>query len=183
MAFGYTQSYNTPRLLTYALLWLFAVILLGLTAWRIHYTFRTENIIAEILATSVLTIVWVPIAVMFLLSGRSTRANNPDTVTVRSSRLHPRLPHEAAGWFVLWLMYLVGAAYMTNRILPGRNYCRGYTHCSSLTTTLAITWIQWSLLTIIGIFMLMHYAASRTPTTVEPGLATSKEPRTIPAVA
>lgn len=79
---------------------------------------------------------------------------------------------------LLWLMWLVGAAYYTvrfsvtshctfsysflvqNRIIPGKNYCPVGMMCSILVAILALTWTGWALLTIILILALMHHSAA-----------------------
>lgn len=93
MAFGNysNHSYTGRRLILYALLWITAAVELGLTAWRIHFTRSnfgvygkrdgvsscgdqvaiaddpfSERIIAELLFASILTVIWVPIACVYL---------------------------------------------------------------------------------------------------------------------
>ncbi|KAF9018371.1 hypothetical protein BDZ89DRAFT_1140045 [Hymenopellis radicata] len=134
-----------PTYAVYGLLWMVACVLLGLTAYRVHITEHIgrsyEPIVVELLVSSILAILWVPIAFVLLLSTRIIRL-------------------EMAGAFVLWVMWLVGAVDTTNRILPGKNYCPvSGKECNILTTILAFAWIGWSLLTIVLVIGLMNLAA------------------------
>ncbi|PBK83908.1 hypothetical protein ARMGADRAFT_1067623 [Armillaria gallica] len=157
-----TYNYTLRRVALYALLWPMAVILLGLTAYRIHFTKRQgagyQPIIVELLVASIFTLLWVPLAMFMIFAERasSSRDNNAST-----SRAHPKhLPFELLGLGILWLLWLVGAVYTTNRVLPGRNWCGGFSgkQCNILTAILAFAWIGWSLLTLLGILALMHSA-------------------------
>ncbi|KZV87008.1 hypothetical protein EXIGLDRAFT_840307 [Exidia glandulosa HHB12029] len=163
MAFGSNHSYTARRLVLYALLWCTAVVVLGLSAWRIHYTRSHlgfhERIVVELLVTSILTIIWVPIA-MFLLM--AVRAANTVSGAGRNSSRHPHWPHEQFGGWILWAMWLVGAAILTNKY-PTKFY-RGFGNQARLLATLiALSWVAWSLLTIIGVLAWMHHASTRGP--------------------
>ncbi|KAJ7600690.1 hypothetical protein C8J56DRAFT_14892 [Mycena floridula] len=151
------SSYTIPRFFLYSLLWLVSVALLGVTAFRIHFTRQHffpspgyERIVAELLVTSILTILWTPFAFFMLFRDRFT-----DTFG------SPRVHHEHIGLSILWLMWLVGAVITTNRIIPGKNWCGVGQQCDVLTAILALAWTGWSLLTLLGIFSLMHTAAAR----------------------
>ncbi|KAG7439798.1 uncharacterized protein BT62DRAFT_688195 [Guyanagaster necrorhizus] len=151
-----TNSYTLSRAVFYALLWSVAVILLALTAYRIHFTksygVGYEPIIVELLVSSILTVLWVPLVVLMIFVELAASS--------RDNARHPRyLPFELLGLAILWVMWLVGAVYTTNRILPGRNWCIiGGRQCNILSTLLAFAWIGWSLLMLLGIMALMHSA-------------------------
>jgi len=152
------SSHTTIRLFLYSLLWPVSVALLGLTAFRVHFTKQHffpspgyEPIIVELLVTSILTILWTPFAFFMLFHDRFTD-------TFRSPRVH----HEYFGLSVLWLMWLVGAVTTTNRIIPGRNWCGFGQQCDILTAILALAWTGWSLLTLLGIFSYANNAAARS---------------------
>ncbi|KAK0473424.1 hypothetical protein IW261DRAFT_693645 [Armillaria novae-zelandiae] len=156
-----TYNYTLRRVILYALLWPMAVILLGLTAYRIHFTKGQgagyQPIVVELLVASIFTLLWVPLAMFMIFAERasSSRDNNAST-----SRSHPKhLPFELLGLGILWLLWLVGAVYTTNRVLPGHNWCAfSGKQCNILTAILAFAWIGWSLLTLLGILALMHSA-------------------------
>ncbi|KAJ3482882.1 hypothetical protein NLI96_g6677 [Meripilus lineatus] len=106
---------NGLRGLFYVIVWLFAVVLLGLTAHRLKYTTRLpagdplndgqsfyDPIIAELLATSALTIIWVPF-VVHVLSGRADYG------------FYGTFFGESLGLFCLFVLYLVGAIIATVR--------------------------------------------------------------------
>ncbi|KAK0455338.1 uncharacterized protein EV420DRAFT_1694887 [Desarmillaria tabescens] len=148
-----SNAYSIYRVLAYAWLWAVACVLLGLTAYRIHITegfFLSfyEPIIVELLVSACLAIIWAPIAGVLALSEHNT------------SHKSGRFRSEMLGTFVLWVMWLVGAVDTTNRIIPGKNYCRSGKQCQILTTLMAFSWIGWSFLTIIGTIGLMYHAYS-----------------------
>ncbi|KAK0227631.1 hypothetical protein IW262DRAFT_1292601 [Armillaria fumosa] len=148
-----SNAYGIHRVLAYTWLWAVAVVLLGLTAYRIKITegfFRSfyEPIIVELLVSACLAIIWAPIAGILVLGEHS------------ASHRSGRFRSEMLGTFVLWVMWLVGAVDTTNRIIPGKNYCPRGKQCRILTTILAFSWIGWSFLTIIGTMGLMYYAYS-----------------------
>lgn len=109
MAFRPT-SYVPHRWALYSLLWLAAVAELALTAIRLRHThsfFHThEAIVAELLVASILTILWVPMTLLFHRSAGSGADNGGGTA------LSPR-HGETGGNLVLWILWLVGAAIVT----------------------------------------------------------------------
>jgi len=166
------SSHTLARLTIYSIIWVFSVILLGLTAYRVHVTesrrFRAgyEPIIVELLVTSILTMLWTPFALFMLFHDRFED-------TFRSPRIH----HEYVGLSILWLMWLVGAVTTTNQIIPGHNWCGPGKQCDILTAILAFAWINWSLMTILGILSLMNNAATGAFGFGRP--ATTTEKRTV----
>ncbi|KAK0431734.1 hypothetical protein EV421DRAFT_139550 [Armillaria borealis] len=165
-----SNTYAIHRVLAYAWLWAVAVVLLGLTGYRIHVTegfFNNfyEPIIVELLVSACLAIIWAPIAYApilqifeteYLISLSGILVLGEHSASHKSSRFRS----EMLGNFILWVMWLVGAVDTTNRIIPGENYCRPGKQCRILTTILAFSWIGWSFLTIIGTMGLMYYAYS-----------------------
>ncbi|KAF8908777.1 hypothetical protein CPB85DRAFT_766533 [Mucidula mucida] len=168
---AHTYTYIPSRLAAYFLLWFVSLVLMGLTAYRIHFTESVslrrsyyDPIIVELLVSSILGIIWVPVAVVLLMGEDAD--NTYRTSTVRARRLPRRVVAEMIGLFILWLMWLVGAAITTNQIIPGRNYCARFTvflkECNTLTSILVFAWIGWSLLTIAGVLCLMHLSSAMT---------------------
>lgn len=105
-------SYVPHRWAIYSLLWCAAVVELALTAFRIHHTrslFGTHDaIVAELLVTSILTILWVPVTLLFHRSAGGVGG----TGTGAGTALSPR-HGETGGNLILWIMWLVGAAIAT----------------------------------------------------------------------
>ncbi|KAJ7641930.1 hypothetical protein FB45DRAFT_1054311 [Roridomyces roridus] len=145
-------SYVPHRRLLYSLIWVIAVIELGLTASRIHYTrsnFNTHDpIVAELLITSFLTLLWVPLTFFF-----HRRVPGADTSRDRFGGLH----HESLGTLLLWLMWLVGAAIATHH-WPNRSAVGSGIHADILLAIVAFSWVVFALLTIVGMLAWMEYS-------------------------
>ncbi|KAF8876621.1 hypothetical protein CPB85DRAFT_1344407 [Mucidula mucida] len=161
MSFG-----RLPIYAVYGLFWIISCVELGLTSYRVHLTEHQgsiehpnesgsyEPIMVELIVSSSLAIFWIPIASLMLMG-------DPEATHTRSKRI---VPIEIAGACVLWVLWLVGAVYTTNKILPGKNYCvAGGKECHILTTILAFSWMGGSLLSIVIVMGLMHLATSKTP--------------------
>ncbi|KAF9043861.1 hypothetical protein BDZ89DRAFT_1109293 [Hymenopellis radicata] len=163
---GTSHTYMAGRLGVYFLLFIIAVILLGLSSYRIHFTETATGerhfynpIVVELIVCAILCIIWIPFIVFFV-------AGEPDQYRdhMGKKRLSRRLGFEGLVLFILWVLWLVGAAYTTNRILPGRNYCRSISgkQCSTLTAIVAFAWIGFGLLTILAILCLLHLQSAQT---------------------
>jgi len=143
--------YAVARPFLLALLWLVALIELALTAARIHHTEHLagfhEPIVAALLATSLITMLWVPYALLTNL-GRNRFANK----SARSGLLH-----EGSG-IIPWIMWLVCTAIFTNDI-PAKRFCGVGNQCNLLIAIQAFGWIAFSLLTIYKAMLLMHASA------------------------
>jgi len=162
-------SYAGARPFLYAFLWIVSVVLLGLTAYRIHSTKRVgfyDPIIAELLVVSILTILWTPFAIFTLVRGSygahhagttNAAAAGTTTTTTTNTRRPGYLP-ETIGLAILWVMWLVGAVVTTNT-WPAKKFCGPGKQCSILAAILAFAWIGWGLLTLLGVSLLAHHAA------------------------
>ncbi|KAL5520179.1 hypothetical protein ACEPAG_9392 [Sanghuangporus baumii] len=145
------DSYVPHRGALYGLLWTMAVIELGLTAYRIHYTNNTfdtyDPIIVELLVTSILTITWIPVILLTLrgILGPSRK---------RLGFLH----RESSRNLILWIMWLVGGAIATHK-WPRRSFAGPGKQGRILTTIIAFAWIEFGLLTLVKVFSAMEYAA------------------------
>ncbi|PPR04353.1 hypothetical protein CVT24_013205 [Panaeolus cyanescens] len=129
------------RLFLYA--WLFAtsVVLLGLTAYRIHYTKNLtggdiltnsshfyDPIIAELVVTSSLAI----LASLWYMIAIASRIGRGPLGTYLSEQIF---------LFIIWVMFLVGAAITTHKWLHLK-WCRGgYRACRILETIKGFSWI------------------------------------------
>jgi len=136
---------DLPRIRTflYVVLWVFALVCFGLSAARIHYTTHLprgdplnnghnfyDPIVAELLATSFLTMIWAPF-VVHMISG------------MREHRFFSRVWHELLGLFILWILFLVGAAIATS-IWPNLpSFCSQFEACRLLDAMLAFAWLCW----------------------------------------
>ncbi|KAF8890930.1 hypothetical protein BD779DRAFT_1515271 [Infundibulicybe gibba] len=136
------------RIALYCVLTLFSVVLLGLSAARIHYTTHLprgdplnggknfyDPIVVELLVTSILTIPWS----IFIIISIHKRVE---------SRLVSLFRGEIIGLAVLWLFWLVGAAIATS-IWGDLSFCHKYQACRILTALVAFSWMGWIILSII----------------------------------
>jgi len=143
--------YAIARPFLLIILWIVALIELALTATRIHHTESLagihEGIVAALLAISVLTMLWVPYALLTGL-GRNRFAGG----SVRTGLLH-----EGGSGFIMWVMWLVCSAIYTNDF-PAKQFCGG-DQCGLRTAILAFAWIAFSLVSIYKVMILMHASA------------------------
>lgn len=147
-----------------------------MTGYRIHHTESSvantyDPIVAALLVTSALTLLWVPFAAFVGL--RNT--------TSRFGGLH----HELGGGFVLWVMWLIESAIATNK-WPTRTFARAVAEDKKqgniLITIVAFGWLAFSVLSIVKVFLAMHYAhvAAGAPAAVTSGKSDVREK---PAIA
>jgi len=157
--------YGVFRVIFYALAWVHAVVLLGLTGYRIHWTRSNlsdyDPVIAELLVTSILVILFTPIAMFAALAARRSRAI--------------ALSGELLTNAIIWVMLLVGGAIATSK-WPTRQICEAFPpvvpnvnvglrtndkQCNTLITINAFTWLTFTVTTLAGVFGLMQWAAER----------------------
>ncbi|THH30149.1 hypothetical protein EUX98_g4042 [Antrodiella citrinella] len=147
-------SINGIRTVLYVLLWLFAAVLLGLSAQRLHYTTHLpvgdplnsgkhfyDPIVAEIVATTALTILWVPFIIHVI-------ARSYDYGYVGT------FAGEIIGQFVLFVMWLVGAAIATT-FWGDLAWCRSFQQCRILTALVAFAWMGFIVLFTLLIISLL----------------------------
>jgi len=137
------------RLFLYACLFVTSVVLLGLTARRIHYTRNLaggdiltgqshfhDAIIAELLATSAFAI---PVSLWFLTAIASRIGRGPFGTYMS----------ELISLFILWVMFLVGAAITTHK-WRNLKWCRGaFRVCRILEAIKALSWICFGITTLL----------------------------------
>lgn len=103
-----STSYVPLRWALYGLLWVFSVIELGLTGYRIHHTRSTtghyDAIVAELLVASIFTILWVPVTLVLHRSATKSAGVG--------SSLNP-LHGETGGNLFIWLFWFIGAIVVT----------------------------------------------------------------------
>ncbi|KAF7377961.1 hypothetical protein MSAN_00220000 [Mycena sanguinolenta] len=166
-------SYVPHRRLFYGLIWALAVVELGLTATHIQFTrshFGThEAIVAELLVTSILTLLWVPVTLIF-------HRRAPDLDGNLNTRGHGRfggLHHESSGNIVLWIMWLVGAAIAAHR-WPTRLFTGFGRQGDILLALVAIAFVEFGLMTLVKVLALMEYSALGVSGYAGPGARTEK---------
>ncbi|KAK7045196.1 hypothetical protein R3P38DRAFT_2882989 [Favolaschia claudopus] len=180
----HNYSYVPHRRALYLLIWALSVAELGLTATRIHFTrknFSThESIVAELLVTSILTILWVPLTLIFHRSapGLDTRNTAPGTANTPHSRFPGRfggLHHESSGNIVLWIMWLVGAAIAAHTWPT--HAAAGFTHQGRiLLAIVGVAFTVFGLLTLAKVLALMEYSAIGVSTYGGPGAGHATRP-------
>jgi len=154
---------NPVRVALYVLLWVFSAVVLGLTAARLHYTTHPglppydplnnglpfyDPIVAELLASSILTLLWTSWVIHVIF-----RSFEYGRVTSFASEL--------LGLFVLFVLWLVGAAIATT-VWGNLKWCWVYEPCRLLTALVAFAWMGWivlfALLLVSALFALSNSA-------------------------
>ncbi|KAK7677841.1 hypothetical protein QCA50_019153 [Cerrena zonata] len=145
---------NGIRIVLYVTLWLFAAVLLGLTAQRIHYTTHVpfgdpvnggesfyDPIIAELLATSAITLIWIPF-VMHVLCGKGDYG------------IFGTFAGELLGLFTLFMLWIVGAS-ISSSFWGDLSWCHQFLPCRVLTVILAFAWMGWIIIFTLFIISLL----------------------------
>ncbi|KZT34857.1 hypothetical protein SISSUDRAFT_1026079 [Sistotremastrum suecicum HHB10207 ss-3] len=149
-------SLTTLRIHLYILLFLFSVVLMGISAGRLHYTTHIprgdplnggknffDPIVPELLVTAILLvvasatflwIVWQKVEMEFMT----------------------RLWFEIAVLSVLWVMLTVGQSLATS-IWPNLTWCIKFTACQVIQAMIAFAWFSWAWLTLL-IFISLRFA-------------------------
>ncbi|KAF5362619.1 hypothetical protein D9758_009605 [Tetrapyrgos nigripes] len=151
------------RIALYFALSIFSIVVLGLAAARLHYTLNLplgdplnfgvsfhDPIVVELLVTSILTMLWSWHVIHVIHKRRETRFVS----TFRGGFVV---------LFILWVMWLVGAAIATHASNPPQtnlrwgdlSSCWGFKACRILTAFLAFVWISWIVATIIFIIEIL----------------------------
>ncbi|KAF8890929.1 hypothetical protein BD779DRAFT_1515260 [Infundibulicybe gibba] len=155
------MALSSVRIALYATLFSFSAVLLGLTAERLHHTRHLpfgdplnpggrhfyDPIVAELVTTSSLAIMW-SLWIIAVISGRIERGHSHIV--------------EHTGIFILWVMYLVGAAIAT-RHWHDVSFCWNVRACRVVTALVAFAWINWGITTFI--WVLSMYTQKGRPLT------------------
>ncbi|EIW75022.1 hypothetical protein CONPUDRAFT_132619 [Coniophora puteana RWD-64-598 SS2] len=157
------------RSFLYIVLFIFSIVLMSLCAVRIHYTEHLspfdplndgvrfyDPIVALLLATSLLTILWSAF-VGHTIHGRHER------------RIIGTFLHEFLGLGVLFILWLVGAAIATvTSNVPtlltrwgNLSSCWHYSTCRILTALLAFAWLGWIVVLALLLTTLLFALANR----------------------
>ncbi|KAH8823699.1 hypothetical protein DL96DRAFT_235045 [Flagelloscypha sp. PMI_526] len=145
-----SPSLYTYRVILYTFLAIVSCVLFGLCAARLYYTTHLSKhdplnhgipfhdpIVAELIVTAFLTLLWGS-SMSCIIGSRSERG------------LISRFRGEFIGLFILWLMWLVGAAY-SSHLWGNLKSCWSYKACRILTALVAFSWIGWIVLTLLAI--------------------------------
>ena len=106
---------------------------------------------AELLVVSALTLLWVPISIL---------VHRRRVLELRPGGGYAPLHTEGGGNFVLWVMWLVGAAIATHN-WPTKLYAGPGEQGHILLTIVAFAWLNFIALTFAKVFQLMQFAALR----------------------
>jgi len=144
------------RTVCYVFLFLFSVVEFGLCAARLYYTTHLETsdplnggvsfydpIIAEMLFTCLMTILWSP-----------TIAHAVHTRHEYHKRWLMSFLFEILGLWALFLFWLVGAGISTN-YWGNLRWCHTYKACRLLTAIVAFAWMGWVLILALLVMSLM----------------------------
>ncbi|KAI0268037.1 hypothetical protein BGY98DRAFT_1109283 [Russula aff. rugulosa BPL654] len=148
------------RIALYCTLWVLSLILLGISAARIHYTENLsptdplnggqdfyDPVVAELLATSIIVTLWSTFAI--------------HAIYMRCDRLviHT-MGVECIALSMFWMMWFVGTAIATTS-WGNLGWCQEYSPCRVLTALVAFAWIGWVvLLSLLGL-ALVHTFVNR----------------------
>jgi len=148
------------RVALYVVLFLFSIVLLGLTADRLHYTLHLppfdplnngnpfyDPIVAELLASSILTMLWSCYSIHTIHRGYEYGLASSFT-------------GEIVGLFILFVMWLVGAAIATS-FWGALSWCWVYQPCRVLTALVAFAWLGWIVLFALLLMSAMFAIANR----------------------
>ncbi|KAI0742220.1 hypothetical protein C8Q80DRAFT_1186786 [Daedaleopsis nitida] len=152
-------SINGVRVGLYVLLWLFSVVLLGLSATRLHYTLFLppydplnngqsffDPIVVELAVTSILTLFWSSFIIHII-------HRSYDYGRVSS------FAGELLGLFVLSVAFLVGAAISTT-FWGHLSWCHQYWQCRVLTVLVAFAWMCWILTLVLIVISILFAIAN-----------------------
>ncbi|KAF8466804.1 hypothetical protein DFH94DRAFT_676220 [Russula ochroleuca] len=143
------------RIALYCILWILSLVLLGLSAARIHYTENLspsdplnggqhfyDPVIAELLATSIIVMLWS----MFAVHAIYMRCNQ---LVIHTFGV------ECIVLSMIWMMWFTGTAIATS-FWGNLGWCQQYSPCRLLTGLVAIAWIGWVLLLLLLGVALVH---------------------------
>ncbi|KAI0798219.1 hypothetical protein C8Q75DRAFT_802105 [Abortiporus biennis] len=151
---------NTIRIFLYVTLWIVSVILLGLAAYRIHYTTHLprgdplnggrsfyDPIIAEVIFTTIVTILWVPFMVHILIERRDYG-------------IATSFAGEVLSLCILFLFWIVGAGVSTN-LWGDLSWCQEFLACRVLSTLVAFLWIGWVVILTLLVLSLLFAVTNK----------------------
>ncbi|KZP04147.1 hypothetical protein FIBSPDRAFT_1044777 [Athelia psychrophila] len=155
------MALHAIRISLYTILFLFSAVLFGLCCARLHYTRHLEPydplnrgtpfydpIVAELLAASVLTMLWAPVI------AHGVHAKRESARGYFTSFLF-----EAIGLFMFFVLWLVGAA-IASSFWGNLHFCRQYQTCRLLTALVAFAWMGWIIISILLTISVMFAIAN-----------------------
>ncbi|KAG0701643.1 hypothetical protein DFH29DRAFT_549160 [Suillus ampliporus] len=157
------------RVFLYFILLIFSAVLLALCAVRLHYTTHLsphdplnggvrfyDPIVVELLVTSIITMFWSVHIARTIHRRHEHRLINTFTA-------------ELVGLFILFLLWLVGAAVATHTGNPpdvnvkwgNLSSCWHYSTCRILTALVAFAWLGWLLVLTLSVMSLLFAIANK----------------------
>ncbi|KIM89662.1 hypothetical protein PILCRDRAFT_192356 [Piloderma croceum F 1598] len=144
------MALHALRIILYVLLFLFSIVLFGLCAARLHYTTHLppndplnggtsfyDPIVAELLVTSLFTMLWSP-----------TIAHAVHTKYEYRRRYLSSFLFELAGLGLFFVFWIVGAGVATS-LWGNLRFCHQYQACRILTTLVAFAWMGFIMIFIL----------------------------------
>ncbi|KAF8597111.1 hypothetical protein BDV93DRAFT_527675 [Ceratobasidium sp. AG-I] len=133
------------RLGLYAILLACSVILFSLTIARVSYTSHTRSerslnsgqpfydpSVVELLVSALLTLFFAPFMIY----------------VTRTRRIEPTIAIELGALFVLWLLWVGGAAAAVT-VWPDLSFCVSFAACRLLQALMGFAWLGWIALTML----------------------------------
>jgi len=153
---------NAVRVAFYVILFMFSAVMIGLTAARLEYTTHLppwdplnhghsfyNPIVAELLASSCLSLLWSLFALHILFPGWTFEYG------VFSS-----FAGEMVGLFCLFVLWLVGAA-ISSTMWAELGWCHEYEACRLLTALVAFAWLGWAMLLFLLFITILFAVVNR----------------------
>jgi len=143
--------WGPARMVLYSVVWIFSVILIGLTSSRIHFTHQQpigffEPVTAEILSASIISLIWATFMILFLVARTGGVVASYFTENVMN--------------FIIWVLYLVGTAIFSHKFAH-IGHCRRFAEqCRVITAIMAFAWINWAFFTFLILISLGHMASA-----------------------
>jgi len=157
-----TMKPSSIRLLLYAILWFFSLIVLSLTAARLNYTLHLpkgdplnhgadfyDPVVAELLVCSLLAIGFAPFILGLWNGGIIPSSSEVSTAVI-----------EVIALAVLWLLWLIGSGIATN-IWPNLSFCYGFEACRILAAMTAFAWLGWLTICALLIISVFPFAKKK----------------------
>jgi len=143
------MALHTIRIICYVVLFVFSVVLFGISAARLHYTTHLPSndplnggknfydpIVAELLVTSLLTMFWAPTI------AHAVHAKHEHNEYLSSFLF------ELTGLGLFFVFWIVGAGIATSS-WGNLHFCHQYQACRLLTALVAFAWMGWIMILML----------------------------------
>jgi len=149
------------RIFLYVVLFVFSAVLFGLCCARLHYTLHLspydplnhgnpfyDPIIAELVVTTIITMLWAPTIAHGVHSRRESARGYLTSFLF-----------EGIGLFILMVLWVVGAAIST-KFWGNLHFCHQYETCRLLTALVAFVWMGWIIIFVLLFISVMFAYAN-----------------------